>query len=52
MAPFKALYGRRCHTALSWSQAGERKVFGPVLVIEVEEKVRIIQENLRAAQSR
>jgi hypothetical protein len=49
MAPFEALYGRRCRTPLSWSQAGERKIFGPDLVIEVEEKVRVIQENLKAA---
>jgi hypothetical protein len=37
---------------LSWSQTGERKIFGPDLVIEAEEKVRVIQENLRVAQSR
>jgi hypothetical protein len=24
MAPFEALYGRRCRTSLNWSQAGER----------------------------
>ena len=52
MAPFEALYGRRCQTPLSWSQTGERKLFGPELVVEAEEKVKIIQANLRAAQSR
>jgi transposase InsO family protein len=52
MAPFEALYGRRCRTPLSWSQTGERKIFGPDLVNEAEEKVRIIQTNLKAAQSR
>jgi hypothetical protein len=52
MAPFEALYGQRCRTPLSWSQTWERKIFGPDLVIEAEEKVKIIQENLRAAQSR
>src|SRR6185369_13970819 len=52
MAPFEALYGRRCRTPLSWSQLGERMVFGPDLVAEAEEKVRVIQENLKAAQSR
>ena len=44
MAPFEALYGRRCRTPLSWSQTGERKVFGPELVVEAEEKVKVIQE--------
>jgi hypothetical protein len=52
MAPFEALYGRRCRTPLSWSQTGERKIFGPDLVMEAENKVRIIQNNLKAAQSR
>jgi len=52
MAPFEALYGRRCHTPLSWLQVGERVIFGPDLVTEAEEKVRVIQANLKAAQSR
>jgi hypothetical protein len=52
MAPFEALYGHRCRTPLNWSQTGERKIFGPDLVNEAEEKVRIIQTNLKAAQSR
>jgi len=52
MAPFEALYGRRCRTPLSWSQTGERKIFGPDLVTEVENKVKVIQANLKAAQSR
>jgi hypothetical protein len=51
MAPFEALYGRRCRTPLSWSQTGERNFFAPELVVEDEEKVKIIQANLRAAQS-
>jgi hypothetical protein len=36
---------------LSWSQTGERKIFGPDLVIEAEEKVKTIQKNLKAAQA-
>jgi hypothetical protein len=52
MTPFEALYGRQCRTPLNWSQTGERKIFGPDLVIEVEDKVKIIQNNLKAAQSR
>jgi hypothetical protein len=52
MAPFEALYGRRCRTPLNWSQAGEREIFGPGLVLEAEEKVRVIKKNLEAAQAR
>jgi hypothetical protein len=51
MAPFEALYGRRCRTPLSWSQTGERKIFGPDLVTEAEENMKTIQNNLKAAQS-
>jgi hypothetical protein len=52
MAPFEALYDRWCRTPLSWSQTGERKISGPDLVIEAEDKVKVIQDNLKAAQSR
>jgi hypothetical protein len=52
MAPFEALYGRRCRTPLNWSQVGEREIFGPDLVLEAEEKVRVIKKNLEAAQAR
>ena len=52
MAPFEALYGRRCRTPLSWSQTRERKIFGPDLVTEAENKVKVIQANLKVAQSR
>jgi hypothetical protein len=52
MAPFEALYGRRCRTPLNWSQTREREIFGPDLVLEAEEKVRVIKKNLEAAQAR
>jgi hypothetical protein len=52
MAPFEALYGRRCRTPLNWSQASEREIFGPDLVLEAERKVRIIRKKLEAAQAR
>ena len=52
MAPFEALYGRRCRTPVNWLEAGERNVFGPEMVSEAEEQVRFIQENLKIAQYR
>jgi hypothetical protein len=36
MSPFEILYGHRCQTLLFWSEAGERKVFGPDILQEVE----------------
>src|SRR6266540_2575762 len=52
MAPFEALYGRKCRSPLNWSEPGERVTFGPDLVTEDEEKVRVIQNHLKTAQSR
>ncbi|WVZ90080.1 hypothetical protein U9M48_036411 [Paspalum notatum var. saurae] len=52
MAPFEALYGRRCRTPLNWSEPGERVTFGPDLVSQAEEQVKLIHSNLKRAQSR
>jgi len=51
MSPFEALYGQSCRTPLNWSESGERVYFGLDIVLEAEEKVKTIQERLRAAQS-
>jgi hypothetical protein len=52
MAPFEALYRRRCHTPLNWSKPGERWFFMPDMVKEMEEKVQRIIHNLKEAQAR
>jgi hypothetical protein len=52
MAPFKALYGRQCHTPLNWIEPGEEAIFGPDIIDEAEATVRHIQDNLKAAKSR
>ena len=51
MAPFEALYGRKCRTPLFWNQTGETQVFGPDVLRDVEEQVRMIRDNLRVTQS-
>src|SRR4051812_26060553 len=52
MAPFEVLYGRKCRTPLNWPGTGERPYFGPNLVQQSEDQVRVVPENLKAAQSR
>ncbi|WVZ63866.1 hypothetical protein U9M48_013464 [Paspalum notatum var. saurae] len=52
MAPFEALYGKRCRTPLNWSEPGEPVTFGPDLVTQAEEQVKLIHSNLKRAQSR
>ena len=50
-APFKILYGRKCHTPLNWLETGERQLLGNDLITEAEEMCKVIRENLNAAQS-
>ena len=52
MAPYEALYGRKCRTPLCWTELSERKVIGPDLIRETEEKVKIIREKLKVATDR
>src|ERR1044072_2140201 len=52
MPPFEALYGRRCRTPLCWYEYGESVVIGPEIVQQTSEKINMIQEKMRASQSR
>ena len=52
MAPYEALYGRRCRTPLSWNQDGETFILGPEFLQQTTEKVKLIQDRMRATQSR
>jgi len=52
MTPFGALYGRRCRTPLCWFESGESALLGPDVVEETTEKVKMIQEKMKASRSR
>ena len=52
MAPYEALYGRRCRSPICWDDVGERRLLGPEMVQLMVEKVHLIRDRLRAAQSR
>ncbi|KAH0711565.1 hypothetical protein KY289_007524 [Solanum tuberosum] len=52
MAPYEALYGRRCRSPIGWFEVGEAQLLGPDLVHQAMEKVKVIQERLKTAQSR
>ncbi|KAA3463644.1 DNA/RNA polymerases superfamily protein [Gossypium australe] len=47
MAPYEALYGRRCRTPTCWTELGERQFLGPELVAETEDKVSPWKKVLR-----
>ena len=52
MAPYEALYGRKCRSPSCWMEVGDRKLEGPELIRETSEKVPIIQERMRTVFSR
>ena len=39
MAPFEALYGRKCRTPLNWIEPDERRYYGIDSIKEAEEQV-------------
>ncbi|WVZ97247.1 hypothetical protein U9M48_042797 [Paspalum notatum var. saurae] len=41
-SPFEALYGRRCRTPLFWNQTGEKQVFGPNLIRDAEQQIKMV----------
>ena len=41
MAPYEALYGRRCRTLVCWTKLNEHKVIGLDIVKYTEEKVQV-----------
>ena len=52
MAPYEALYGRKCRIHVCWTELNEHKVIGPDIVKKTEEKVQIIQQKLKAASDK
>jgi len=52
MAPYEALYGRKCKTPLCWYQDGEAVQVGPELLEQTTKKVRMVRDRIQASQSR
>ena len=52
MTPYEALYGRKCRTPLCWYYDGETVLVGPKLLQQTTEKVKQIQDKMKASQSR
>ena len=49
MAPYEALYGRKCRTPMCRTDLNEHKLIGPDIVKDTEEKVQVIRQRLKAA---
>ncbi|KAK4404241.1 Transposon Ty3-G Gag-Pol polyprotein [Sesamum angolense] len=52
MAPYEALYGRRCRSPICSDIKGLRQLEGPELVQETVEKIQIVKKCLKVAQDR
>ena len=52
MAPYEALYRRRCRTLVCWTRLNEHKVIVLDIVKDTEEKVQVIWQRLKAASDR
>ena len=52
MAPYEALYGKKCRSPVCWTEAGERKLLGPELVQMTTDKIKMIRVKIKTAKSR
>ena len=52
VAPFEALYGRKCRSPVCWAEVGDSQLTGPELIQETTEKVVQIGNRLQAARDR
>src|SRR5262249_41308915 len=52
MAPYEALYGRKCRSPVCWKEVGERRLAGHELIQITSERVLIIKERLKITFSR
>ena len=52
LAPFKALYGRKCRTPLCWEYLDTNIPTGPDLIQETVDQVKVIRNLMKRAQDR
>nr|GFA06172.1 reverse transcriptase domain-containing protein [Tanacetum cinerariifolium] len=52
VAPFEALYGRKCCSPVCWTEVGEAQILGPEVIQETTEKIVQIKQRMQAAHDR
>ncbi|GKB33544.1 reverse transcriptase domain-containing protein [Tanacetum coccineum] len=50
VAPFEALYGRKCRSPVCWAEVGDVQLTGPEIIHETTEKIVQIRQRLQAAR--
>ncbi|GJT46111.1 putative reverse transcriptase domain-containing protein [Tanacetum coccineum] len=51
-APFEAMYGRKCRSAICWAEVGDAQLTGPKIIHETTEKIFRIKKRIQAAHDR
>ncbi|GJS25150.1 putative reverse transcriptase domain-containing protein [Tanacetum coccineum] len=51
-APFEALYGRKCHLPVCWTEVREAQILSPELIQETTERIIQIKQRMQAARDR
>nr|GFB93688.1 putative reverse transcriptase domain-containing protein [Tanacetum cinerariifolium] len=51
-APFEALYCRKYHSPVCWTEVGEAQILGPELIQKTTEKIVQIKKRMQAARDR
>ncbi|GJR47297.1 putative reverse transcriptase domain-containing protein [Tanacetum coccineum] len=52
VAPFEALYGRKCRSTICWAEVEDAQLTGPEIVHETTEKIIQIKKRIQAARDR
>jgi len=52
MAPYEALYGRKCRSPLYWDEVGEKHLIGLEMLQDMKDKISIIRKRILTTQSR
>ena len=47
MAPYEALYGRKCRSPVSWTKLNEHKVISLDIVKDTKEQVQVIRKRVK-----
>jgi len=52
VAPYEALYGRKCRSPVHWDEVGENKLVGPEMLEQTTEAIKKIRARMKASQNR
>ena len=46
MAPYEALYGRKCRSPIGWFEVGDQPLLGPDIVQDAIRKVGLVRDRM------